>query len=459
MKFVKYLIFSLSTSLSASVTYFKDVQPIVEGRCQICHSTTGVSFSFENPQVVMGFGPAMVKAVSERRMPPWLAEKGHRAYKDDYSLTNKEIRTFEKWQDNKFTMGKPLSQPETPESIPSSNFEPDLSLLVNHGKPYLPYQDRKDDYHCFMMKWPAEQRNYITGFRARPANSKVAHHLVLFSAPPELVPILEELESQETRPGYQCFGGGYPDRISDPQVAKALEAKFPNAVERLNQGIQWVAHWAPGMDGYDFPQETGIPVKPGSVMIVQMHYFSAYAPGEFDQGSVMEFKIADQVQKPGFNLPLTNSAWLLGKKNGSMVIPPQSEASYQTSVPMEYFSQKAARYLNIDTSRIESLELHSANLHMHAIGKSGRIYIQDQWGWMDTVLNIPRWDLNWQRDFAFENSLTFDRKVMKDKKMVVECTFLNFKDTSVYGGFGSDDEMCFNFSYFVFNLEDQLVLK
>lgn len=447
--------------LAGATDYYSDVKPLVEQRCQLCHSESGVSFSFENPHVVVGFGPAIVKAVSERRMPPWLAERGHRDYEDDYSLSDEEIKIFKLWQENKFALGDPKAAQPSQNKQKSSSFKPDLSLQVNHGDAYLPNQNRKDDYHCFMMKWPSEKKKYITGFRARPANTKVAHHLVLFSAPKELVPILEELEAQESGPGkgYQCFGGGYPDSIGDPKVAKAIEKKFPGATKKLIENMYWVSHWAPGMDGYDFPENTGIPVEPGSVMIAQMHYFSAYAPGESDQGSMMDFKIADRVEKPGFNLPITNTAWLLGQKNKSMIIPPHSEASYQHSLSIENFSKIAAGFLGIDVSRIESTELHSANLHMHAIGKSGRIYLKDKWGHVDTVLSVPRWDLNWQRDFVFKQAIHMDHQKLGDMEMVVECTFHNYKDETVYGGFGSDDEMCFNFSYFAFNLKDKLAFK
>ena len=35
----------------------------------------------------------------------------------------------------------------------------------------------------------------------------------------------------------------------------------------------------------------------------------------------------------------------------------------------------------------------------------------------------------------------------------VECTFANPKTATVYGGFGSDDEMCFNISYVSLQLD------
>ena len=454
-KLILGLIGFAGVSFGAEVNYYQHIKPIVEERCQVCHSEKGVSFSFEDPQFSINFGPAMVNAVEERRMPPWLAEKGHRDYEDDYSLSEEEIETFKHWRANKFAEGDPkFAVAGDLDKI--HEFVADVSLKVNDGKPYLPNQDRKDDYRCFMMEWPSKTKNYVTGFQGLPGNTKVAHHLVLFAAGPELVPILRELEQQEKGPGYQCFGGGFPDRIGKPEVAKVLEEKYPGIVKRLNEEVEWIAHWAPGMGGYNFPAETGIPIEPGSVVIAQMHYFSAFAPGESDQGSLMEFKVADQVKKPGFNIPLTNLAWLKGRGLGSMKIPAGKEATYKVEKNMAEFKERAAGNLKIKPEQIESLELHSANIHMHAIGKSGRVYVEDKFGKVDTVLAIPRWDLNWQRDFMFKKSISIDGKNTDGLKLGIECTFLNPKEEMVYGGFGSDDEMCFNFSYFVVNLKDNL---
>lgn len=440
-------------SVPRDVSYYQDIKPLVEAKCQICHSQEGVSFSFEDPQWTINFGPAMVAAVSEKRMPPWLAEGGHRSYVDDYSLKEQEVSLFKAWKTNNFAAGEPTDEDVKPQPK-QSTFNADLSLLVNEGAAYLPRQDRKDDYRCFLMEWPYQQKSFITGFKGQPGNTKVAHHLVLFSAPPELAPILKDLASQEKGPGYQCFGGGFPDRISDPKLAKKLEAQRPGVLKELNSKIHWVAHWAPGMDGYYFPKGSGIPVRPGSLIIVQMHYFSAFAPGEKDQGSKMEFTVVDQVETPGVNLPVTKTSWLLSRKNKSMLVPAGNEATYRVAVPIEKLRLRAADHLGVKSTEILSLDLHSVNLHMHAIGKRGAVYLENKWGKIDTLLSIPRWDLNWQRDFVLKESLPILAESMVDTKMVVECTFLNPKPQVVFGGFGSDDEMCFNFSYFVVNLKN-----
>ena len=68
-------------------------------------------------------------------------------------------------------------------------------------------------------------------------------------------------------------------------------------------------------------------------------------------------------------------------------------------------------------------------------------------GRKETLLSIPRWDLNWQRDFTFVEPKVVPRERFGGTRLVVECAYRNDTDAEVFGGFGSDDEMCFNFSY------------
>lgn len=458
MKRLAFLGLLLGGSVFGSVNYYEDVKPIVESKCQLCHAESSVSFSFEVPEQTVAYGPAMVNAVITRRMPPWLAAKGHREYLDDYSLSEDEIQTFQSWADNSYAIGEKAKE-KVGRKKKNLTFSYDKTLVVNGGEAYLPRQDRKDDYRCFIMDWPLNEDIYVTGFEGRPGNLKVAHHLVLYSAPPELAPIIKELAREEEGPGYQCFGGGFPDRIGKPKVAKALENKYPGIIQKINDGVHWVAHWAPGMGGYEFAKGSGVPIKPGAIMIAQMHYFSAFAPGEKDQNTEARFKLAKQVKHAGFNIPLTRKEWLNAKKNRSMLIPAGAERSYKISEPMQVFADRAAAYLKVPAKQIKSLELHSANLHMHEIGKSGRIYMEDEWGQVDTLLEIPRWDLNWQRDFAFKESIKIKSEDFMKKRLTVECTFLNPKDELVFGGFGSEEEMCFNFSYFVVELDGKIAKR
>jgi hypothetical protein len=136
-----------------------------------------------------------------------------------------------------------------------------------------------------------------------------------------------------------------------------------------------------------------------------------------------------------------------GDREGSIRVPERDSASVSLTEDLGDYLGYVASVTGVPRDRIDGLELHSANLHMHAIGKSGEVTLERSTGETETLLAIPRWDLGWQRDFTFVQPKVFTREQIAGTKLRVRCTYFNPKDTPVFGGLGSDDEMCFNFSY------------
>ncbi len=440
------------THLAASPPDFHgDIRPLIDQHCIMCHAEDSISFSFADPEFTYRLGPAIVSTVSERRMPPWLAEPGHQQYVEDISLSDADIARFVAWADAGYPLGAPGSANGV-RTAPHGHFAYDVAIDVLPGQSYLPRQDQADDYRCFVIDWPLDESAYITGFRAAPGNLQVVHHLVLFAVPPELADRFRELEAAEEGPGYQCFGAAVPDRLGIPEHREAYEERYPDGVMELHRGNYWLAHWAPGMDGYSFPADTGIPMRPGTALVVQMHYYSVFAPGQTDADSRMEFQVSSQVERPAINVPVTINAWLESRRNRSMVVPPGQSARYVADVSLQGLAGYMLRLFDIDPERLEAAEVHSANLHMHRFGASGRITLTEPTGRREVLLSVPRWDLNWQRDFTFVEPKVFPAAQLERARLAVECVFENPTDEYVLGGYGSDEEMCMNLSYVALRL-------
>jgi hypothetical protein len=130
-----------------------------------------------------------------------------------------------------------------------------------------------------------------------------------------------------------------------------------------------------------------------------------------------------------------------------MVVPPGETVTYAMDEDLGSLIPYVARVTQVDEASIEGFEVHSANLHMHAFGHSGEITLTDDNGRTETLLSVPRWDLYWQRDFTFTEPKVFTRDRLEDTTIRVQCTYHNPTADTVYGGYGSYDEMCFNFSY------------
>ena len=427
--------------------YYTDVRPVIVETCMACHTDEGVGWSMEDPEEAYERHPLIAHMVTSRQMPPWLAEPHVQEYVGDLSLDEDVIEIFAGWRDAGFPRGEPRPDPET-RPDPEGVFPADLSLELLPDGSYTPDPSMVDDYRCFVIDWPREEPGYVTGFRLAPGNPRLAHHSIAYVVEPELVDRFRKLEQEEERPGYQCFGDAVPDRLwTDDDEREVYEARYPGGVEELRDGSWLLAQWVTGMWGDVYPEGTGIRVEPGSALAIQMHYYSGDAPGEADAGTQLHFQVAERVERPAFFLLQDRMNWLPVFGPPSLIIPPGDTPTYEVTRDFEFWRSFATDLTGVEEERIEALEVHSAHLHMHAFGQSGEITLVEPDGRSETLLSVPRWDYNWERNFFFTEPKVVPRDEMAATSLRLRCTYHNDTQETVYGGWGAFDEMCMNFSY------------
>src|SRR5262245_62250878 len=107
------------TSLSAQaaqdqVTFTKNVAPILQERCQVCHRQgTFAPMSLVTYNEVRPWAKSIKAKVVAREMPPWFIDKnvGVQHFSNDVSLTDEQIATIAKWVDNNAPQGNPADMP------------------------------------------------------------------------------------------------------------------------------------------------------------------------------------------------------------------------------------------------------------------------------------------------------------------------------------------------------------
>src|SRR5580704_9565448 len=96
------------------VTFTKDVAPILQARCQVCHrADTFAPMSLLTYEEARPWAKSIKQKVVAREMPPWYIDKhvGIHNFKNDVSLTDQEIATLVKWADNGAPKGNPADMP------------------------------------------------------------------------------------------------------------------------------------------------------------------------------------------------------------------------------------------------------------------------------------------------------------------------------------------------------------
>ena len=96
-----------------TVTFNRDVLPILQNRCQTCHRPGDIApMSLLNYQQARPWAKAIKSAVLLRRMPPWHADPAHGEFSNDRSLTPSEARTIVQWVDSGAPEGAPKDAPK-----------------------------------------------------------------------------------------------------------------------------------------------------------------------------------------------------------------------------------------------------------------------------------------------------------------------------------------------------------
>ena len=121
------------------VTFTKDVAPILQERCQVCHRpNTFAPMSLLTYEEARPWAKSIKQKVVAREMPPWYIDKnvGIHNFKNDVSLTDREIATLAKWADTGAAKGNSADMP------PPRKFEDNDTWHL--GQPDLIVQLPKD---------------------------------------------------------------------------------------------------------------------------------------------------------------------------------------------------------------------------------------------------------------------------------------------------------------------------
>ena len=95
------------------MTYSKDVAAIRQRRCQGCHRPGEVgpmpllTYSQARP-----WAKAIKEAVLTKKMPPWFADPNYGHFRNDPSMTQKEMETLVAWVDKGAPEGNAADAPE-----------------------------------------------------------------------------------------------------------------------------------------------------------------------------------------------------------------------------------------------------------------------------------------------------------------------------------------------------------
>lgn len=225
------------------VTFTKDVAPILQRSCQTCHRPESIApMSLLTYEDARPWARAIKRRVMAREMPPWHIEKnvGIQKFKDDISLTDEEIATIAAWVDGGAPRGNPANMP------PPRKFE-DLDqwvigtpdLIVALPQAWVVPAEGPDVWIDFRVPTGLTENRYVKAMQTRPGPGalRVIHHVT--------TTVTQQVDDDE-----KLLGN---DSDSEEQS---------------------LSEYAMGKNADIFPDDTGLLLKPGSVIKFNVHYHS-----------------------------------------------------------------------------------------------------------------------------------------------------------------------------------------
>lgn len=216
------------TKPEKGVTFHKDVQAILQNRCQECHHPgTAAPFSLLTYNDAVSWSAMIKEVVVQQRMPPWHADPRHNEFANDRRLSATERQTLMQWIDDGTPAGKPEDAPAARHFAEGWRIgTPDVVFEL--PKEVSIPADGTVPYQYFTTETNFQEDMWIEAAEARPGNRAVVHHIIVFF----------------------------------------MEPGDKRAVRESN----WIVAHAPGDEPLHLPSGVGRKIPAGSKLIWQMHY-------------------------------------------------------------------------------------------------------------------------------------------------------------------------------------------
>jgi mono/diheme cytochrome c family protein len=371
-------------------TFYKDVLPLAQKHCQVCHRPGQIGpFSLLDYQSARPWAKAIKNAVTTRRMPPWLASPKYGHFNNDRSLSQAEMDTIVAWVDG----GAPAGDPkDAPPAVPwpegGWTVQPDMAVDL---PPYPVPATGVIEWESILIPAPFKEDTWVTSVQVLPGAPAVVHHMCFdFQKHNPALPynVYEWMEVPRDDDGVAlAHDGSTAPSVRGREGTVARRPVGSTEVSRF-QGRQTIRSattqfcYLPGLTLEDYrPIKAGVLVPAGSDLVVGLHYTT------IGVAAIDRTRIGFTVAKT----PPAKKVITLGDEddpassriqdNSKLAIPPY-EANY-LGPPANITFKK-------DT------ELVWFRPHAHVRGKSARYTLIHPDGREEIVLDVPRFDFNWQ---------------------------------------------------------------
>jgi len=377
------------TPVDTPVTWHNQIARFIQANCVECHRPgEAAPFPLETYDQVRARKGMIEYVLEDKLMPPWFADPSYGHWRNDRFIPESERLMFTRWMEADCPEGDPAETPLAWKWREGwSIAEPDLVLDVEPQK--VPAEGFIP-WRKMPVQMDLSEDRWVSEAEIRPSVPEVVHHAMLFVE--------------------------YAD--DDPRGAGQTRGE---AGENGGSEGYWLSYF-PGRKNMILPEGRGKLLPKNGKVFIQLHYNPIGK--EVEDASRVGFKFLDA--------PPEHQVVSGGIVKGDFVITPNSKPEF-------IFSRRFS----------EDVRLVALMPHMHSRGASASVYLKHADGRIETLLDVPRYDFDWQVSYEFDEPML----VTEGSRIVIRHSYNNTQDNpdnpdpaqEVRHGNATSDEMMINF--------------
>ena len=385
---------------------YSDVAPIFINRCASCHHTGGgAPFSLTNYSQADSWSGSIAIALNNNLMPPWQPDTNYTRFLHEKYITASEKAAILSWITTGNLQGDTTLAQTAPVYPPYQlNGTATMTLQI---PTYTSTASSADIYCCFSLPTGLTQDRYLRALELIPGNPAIVHHAV----------------------------------VTCDTTGSALSDLSGNCFTQPGQIdiTAWAQGTGPSVFPGQAPLKSGMRIKAGSNLVIQIHYPSGSA-GLIDSTKIRLYFYP--VNEPGIR-PINFSTNL---QNWTMAMPPNMMSYYNAT----------------DGPLGSPVSIFAAWPHSHTVAKT---IINYAYSGTDTIplIKIDKWNFEWEQIYIYP----FMKKIPAGYTLFSRHGYDNTVNNPnnphnppqwIFAGTSTTDEMLFDsFQWFNYQPGDELI--
>ena len=341
---------------AATVTFARDIAPIVFEHCASCHRPgEAAPFSLLTYDDVRRRAHLIAAMTKSRSMPPWKPEPGYGEFAGERRLSDRQVELIQQWVELDTPEGDVNDLPSAPRWAGDWQLgKPDL--VVSMPEPYLLGNDGPDVFRTFVIPIDVSTGRYVKGLEFLPGVPRAVHHANIKI---DRTRSSRRLDDDDPGPG---FDGG-----------AGRGALFPDG-----HFLGWTPGQAPHM-----LDDTAWRLEAGTDLVVEVHMMPTGKPERVQVRVGLFF-----TDEPPLRVP-----YMVRLGRQSIDIP---AGTRDYSVTDSYV-------LPVD------VEVLSVQPHAHNLAREMKGFARLPDGTTTPLIYIRDWDFRWQDVYRFRRPISLPR--------------------------------------------------